>query len=751
LSKYRTFRQIDEAAEGEDRYLILSQNFRSRPEVLDSVNFLFSNIMSTEFGELDYTKEHMLRPGGSFPEGSGYETELDVLDCSAPEKAEAGRTDKNLIEARFVAGRIRQLLSGELRASDGEGGLRPVRMGDIAILLRSPGPVLQHYVRALTEQGLSWQAESAEDFFAATEVSVALSLLQIVDNPRQDVPLISALRSPVYGFTADRLAELRTGCDGDFYSALVRAAECGGQDCKAFLDELRQLRLGAGEKSSHQLIWHIYDRTHLLGIFGAMPGGEERRGNLLTLYELARRFEDAGHRGLFGFLAHLTRLRDSGVRLASAGKAGQAGGVSVMSIHRSKGLEFPVVFLCGLARRFNREDMQKPILFHPKLGVGPKGLDSERMVEYTTLPRMAVAKQLEAEMMAEELRLLYVAMTRAREKLILTHTIAQGAGDLRLLREDVDIPVEPQALSSCSCMGQWLLLAAMNRPEAGALRQAAGLWQDTSGGGFGKAWDIRLLSCAGLDCAPSKPEERAEVPAEGEGDDMLASCLAWSYPYAALAEVPSKLTATQLKGRFVDQEAAQEAKRPGPPAETLFHRPRFAAEELGLTAAQKGTALHLALQTMNFEKTDTSRAISEEIDRLVSRTLISPLQREAVDPNRLLAFFTSDLGRAVKASAKLRREFKFSLLVPASDYYPCAPREERVLLQGVIDCWFETLDGLTVLDFKTDRVTEKTVRKRAMEYRPQLAAYSRALEEITGKPVIRRVLWFFALDSAVEL
>jgi ATP-dependent helicase/nuclease subunit A len=241
------------------------------------------------------------------------------------------------------------------------------------------------------------------------------------------------------------------------------------------------------------------------------------------------------------------------------------------------------------------------------------------------------------------------------------------------------------------------------------------------------------------------------MPMQGQWDDTLAERLAWKNPHAALADVPSKITATQLKGRFVDEEAAQGTETPKPRSAMSFHRPRFAAEEFGLTAAQKGIALHLALQYMDFEKTSTETEIAGEIDRLVTRTLLTPQQGESVEVRKLLAFFTSDLGREVKHSPTLRREFKFSLLIPCSEYYPDVEEEERLLLQGVIDCWFETENGLTVVDFKTDRVTQETLPDRAEKYRPQIMAYSRALEEITGKPVTRRALWFFALNRAVEL
>ena len=471
LGKYRAFADYTQAAEGEERRLILSRNFRSRPEVLEGANFVFRSVMSADFGEMDYTADEALYPGAPFPPDGRYAVELDAVDASA--EGEEEKTARDLIEARFAAKRIRALVDGGFPVSDGEGGERPVRPADIVILLRSPNTVLHHYARALGERDIPWEAEGGGDFFAATEVNVALSLLQIVDNPRQDVPLISVLRSPVYGFSADRLAELRAASpDTDFYAALTAD---GGEDSRAFLTELDELRFGAGELSSHELLWQLYDRTNLLGVFGAMERGEERQSNLLTLAELARRFEGAGHKGLFGFLSYLTRLRENGAKLALPAPGREGGGVRILSIHKSKGLEFPVVLLCGLARRLNREDMSRPILFHPKLGVGPKRLDVERGMEYPTLARRAVARKLELEMMAEELRLLYVAMTRAKEKLILSVALTGGARDLEKLAPDAACPVEPQVLAGCQSVGQWVLLPALARPDGEVLRRAAGV------------------------------------------------------------------------------------------------------------------------------------------------------------------------------------------------------------------------------------------------------------------------------------
>ncbi|WP_302496011.1 helicase-exonuclease AddAB subunit AddA [uncultured Flavonifractor sp.] len=748
LGKYRSFKPYTEAGEGEERRVILSRNFRSRPEVLEGCNDLFRAVMSVPFGEMEYSDDQALYPGAPFQPDSTYCVELDALDGDIDGEEGAEKVSRDLLEARFAARRIRDLLDQNFPVSDGEGGTRPVRPSDIVILLRSPNTVLRHYARALGERDILWEAEGGGDFFGSTEISVALSLLQIVDNPRQDVALISVLRSPVYGFSADRLAQIRSASpDTDFYAAL---AADDGEDSKAFLAELDDLRFGSGDMSSHQLLWHIYDRTNLLGIFGAMEEGETRQGNLLALAELARQFEGAGHKGLFRFLTYLTRLRENGNTLTPPAPGRTGGGVRIMSIHKSKGLEFPVVLLCGLARRLNREDMSRPILFHPKLGVGPKGLDVERGIEYPTLARMAVARQLEREMMAEELRLLYVAMTRAKEKLILSVALTGGGKDLEKLAGDAGDPVDPQVLLACQSVGQWVLLHALCRPEAGALRRAAGQDVAVLDTSFGPAWDIRFVD--GMPLAQTPPRRwiaPQRGPEEEEAGEDLTDLLRWTYPHEAEVDIPSKLTATQLKGRALDEEAAEEAPRP---ARSLsFGRPRFAAEEMGLTAAQRGTALHQVLQYIDFEKAETVEGVQAEIARLVEEQYITPQQGEAVDPAPIAAFFRSDLGQELLSSVSLRREFKFSILEPASRYYPQAGEGEQVLLQGVVDCWFETLEGITVVDFKTDRVTKRTVAERAEHYRPQLEAYSRALAEITGKQVIRRVLWFFALNQSVDL
>ena len=779
LDKYRRFPDGDRAAEGEARKRVLSRNFRSRPQVLEGCNDLFRSIMSTEFGELDYSDDQALVPGKEFlpaePDRLGgtagesgpagcpgstdrpcrgpdpYALELDAIDLSFLGDQEGEKDDKNRLEARFAARRIRELLDTPLMVEEGK-GLRPLRPSDVMILLRSPGPVLHYYLQALNEEGIPWAADGGEDFFETTEVNVALAILQIVDNPRQDVPLIAALRSPVYGFSGDKLALLRADCKGeDFYTALVRAAQKGDRECQDFLDSLEELRFDAGDRTCRQLMWHVYEKTNLLGVFGAMEGGGERQSNLLALYALAGQMEDSGCRTLFQFLLRLNRLRNSDVRLRGAAGNGREGeGVSVLSIHRSKGLEKPVVLVCGLTRRVNRDSLMRPVLFHPELGVGPRGLDRARMVEYPTLARRAVARQVERELLAEELRLLYVAMTRAREKLILTAALSEGASILDRLGES--LPISPLSLEQQQSVGAWVLLHALTRPEGEGLRALAGLAEmDQGTRPTGPAWDIRWVDGTDLGEERKADGSYTDLPQENPCDDGLTARLAWTYPHMAAASLPSKLTATQIKGRALDREAAEDAAptaRQGQP----ITRPSFIAEKRGLTPAQRGTALHLAMQYLPLDGDGSPEAVAAELDRLTELGFLTSLQREAVEPERLSAFLTSPLGRAMGlAGERCRREFKFSVLDSALNYFPDGKGEE-VLLQGVIDAWFEGEDGsIVVVDFKSDRIRPGGERERAGEYRPQLNAYSLALSAILGRPVNRQVLWFFATDTAVEL
>lgn len=747
LEKYSRYLPFDQAQPGQGRTVLLSQNFRSRPEVLEGTNFIFRNIMTRTAGELDYTEAEALRPGrADLVPDERYRVELNCVDLEGlTEDEERGRAAKDVVEARAVARRIRRLLAEGLPIGD-----RPVRPEDIVILLRSRGPVMRHYTAALDEEGIPWSAEGGREFFGTTEISVAVSLLQIVDNPRQDVPLLAVLRSPLFAFAPDRLAALRAGEKGAVYDAVARAAGAGETDCVQFLSLLDELRDLAAEESSHRLLWYVYDRTGLPAVFGAMPDGTRRRANLMALYDEACRFESGGHRGLMAFLLHLARMADNGVAVPVAGTAG--GGVRILSIHKSKGLEFPVVFLCGLERQFNERDSSAPVLFHPELGLGPKCIDRTRMLRYTTIARDGVALRLRRQLRAEEMRLLYVAMTRAEHKLILFAAVNGRMNSLSALAARAQCPPPPRQVADANSMAEWVLSPALCRPDSEPLWAKLEGDRPAPAGDLGYPWDMNLLPGEEYETARSGG---AVSQAESLGGfvlpEDLEERLTWRYPHSASADIPSKLTATQLKGREKDREAAEEAVELHPAApEVVLRRPVFESQR-PLTAAQRGTALHMVMQYLDYRKTESREQVEGEIARLVAGQYITPQQGETVDPEAVLGFFHSDLGRRLLAAPRMEREFKFSMLAPASDYYPQGEPGETVLLQGVVDCWFEDRDGgITVVDFKTDRVTDRTVEARAEEYRPQLEVYTRALNEIVGEPVRRRCLWFFAVGREIS-
>ena len=741
LEKYRTYLDAEDAAPGQPRRRVLSRNFRSRREVLDAANFVFTAIMSREMGELDYTEEQYLHFGAAYyPDAPERETEFHYLSVEdTPEQ----RFDRAEAEARFTARRIRQLLDGGFPVRGGDGELRPVEPEDIVILMRSPSARLAVFTAALEREGIPCDGGESEDFFSAMEIAVVLSLLEIVDNPRQDVPLIAVLRSPLVGMSADRLAEIRAlQPEGDYYEALCRDE---GEDAQAFLSLLRELRHASREMAADKLLWYCYDRCRVEAIFGAMADGAQRQARLTALYDYVRRLVQSGRTGLFDCVSHLRRLLENGDAPAiTAARA--SGGVRIMSVHKSKGLEFPVVVLADLNRSFNRQDLDRPVLVHPQLGVGAERVETERRIRYDTVSKSALALTLEREAKAEELRILYVAMTRAQEKLMMVCSRKNPEKHLRELAALTELPVPPEAVSSANCPGDWLLLTLLNTFQASELHGFAGVRpSELTEAPAGVT--VRLHRIGG------EETEGAASPAEedtGESPDTTpdTASLGFVYGHRAATVTPSKVTATQLKGRAIDEEIA-EGTLPRR-RESAPERPRFLQEKRGLTGAERGTAMHLVMQFLPLDTAAEPWAVAEVIDGLRRRRLLTPEQAAALDVPALVRFLASPLAERIRNAPRLWREYRFALLTDAGIYDGDAAGEE-MLLQGVADCVFETESGLAVVDFKTDRVQTAEVQQRAEVYRAQLDAYAGALSRILERPVTERILYFFACGEEISL
>ena len=745
LQHYNTWPPLAAADEHESAKLLLSRNFRSRREVLEATNFVFRNVLSREMGELDYGEDEMLRPGASYAESSVCGAEFHLLDL--PTQTGEHRVRASEAEAAFVADYIRNMLSSEFPVQDDKTReLRPVREEDIVILMRSPSTRLLDYRRALESRGIRCAADAGEDFFASMEIAVLFSFLQVIDNPRQDVPLIAVLRSPLFGFVPDELAALRSQQrTGDFYDALLL-----GEDghSRAFLAVLRSLRDSAAHLSVRELLSEIYRKCNVLGVFGAMHRGAERKENLLAFLELSEDFARTGRQGLFDFVRTLREQLASG-EAAAMQTTHASSGVRIMSIHKSKGLEFPVVILSDLARRFSNMDFQSSVLVHPQLGLGPVCVDARRHIQYPTIARQALERTLRREAKAEELRVLYVAMTRAKEKLVMVHTQANAGGRVADLIALSDCPVLPEAVDSGKCMGDWIMLPLLQRSEAGALRAFAG--QNSEGRFFTEETPWTVCVHDGLQfAAPAQQSDAAAEERAPQREELPAdfAALSYRYPYAEQTAFPAKLTATQLKGRAIDEEISENTTLP--PRLRNLCKPKFLAGKTVLTGAERGTALHLVMQDLDFFCEPNEQSVRAQIEAMRAQRKLTDEQAKAADVHAIVRFLWSDLAARIRKSEEVEREYRFSLLRPVRDF-SSLDADDSVLLQGVVDCFFEEDGELVVVDFKTDHVSRAQLDERAEHYRPQLEAYSMALTRVMGKKVKEKVLYFFSAGEEVRL
>ena len=724
IGKYERFAGAP-APEGLPRRVFLRESFRSRPEVVAAVNSVFSCLMSRGLGELDYDERAKLVAALPY-EGSVPLPELCALSMPGAED-DAERPDKVAFEARYAARRMRELVeSGTMLTSPGDS--RPLGYGDIAVLLRSANVSGSVWRRELAAAGVPVEAGQTQGFFESGEIEVTLSLLSLIDNPRQDVQLVSVLRSALFGFTPDELTAIRLADrDGELWDALRTRAQ-DDEKCRRFIETIEALRDFARESELTELISELYSRLDCYAICAALPDGEHRAARLHRLFELAGEFESGAWKGLRRFNEWIASMREAGREPALPGESG-SGAVKIMSIHQSKGLEFPVVFIGDTARLFNEMDLRSTVLVHPELGLGPMVTDTELGVEYPTIARRAVAHRLRREQLSEELRLLYVAMTRARERLIITCTLPDAEKKLDKLSLSASTPMPAEALAGMRSFSDWLLTAAL----------ADG----------GETIELKTVELDG-----EKERTRRWTQSRKEPDDNvpgtkpdLAARYAWRYGHAQSVPLPSKVTATELKSLpEPDPESAELIERAARP----FRMPDLSGAERKLTAAERGTATHLALRYIDLAAVHSAADAREAINALVYSGRLSEREAGAVDAQSIFALASSELGARMCAATQIWREFSFSLLRPAGELFAGAGDDE-ILLQGVVDCCFVENGELVIVDYKTDTVSYAAAEERATLYREQLGAYAWAMERITSLPVKERVVYFLHARRAVRL
>ena len=766
LEKYQSFSRDEKAVQ---RCIDLGRNFRSVPVVLDAVNAVFSRAMTAEAAGMDYGEREKLYAGRQAPDDErwiGGPVEVDIVPTPSDEEDDDGSTAFEK-ECRFIAGRIGELLASGRMAARKDGTLEPLSYRHIVVLLRSMAGKADVLIQALQEGGIPSYAEQSGGYFAAVEVQVMLALLRCIDNPEQDLAMAAVLRSPLVGLDETALAGVRLAGDGTLWQnlpAFVASLPDGvdeKEDLQQFMAAFDSWRTYSRRHGVAELLQRLYDDTAYVDFVGAMPGGDVRQANLKALYDRARQYEEAGFRGLFRYLQLMDKMKEDGLDLAPAKVVSEKEDVvRIMSIHKSKGLEFPVVFVADMGKAFNRRDTQDQILFHNRLGIGLKQYDPEWRMSYPTLIWSGIAAQLRWEGTAEEERILYVAMTRARDQLILTGHSSHIDRDWQRWTSHLN-PAQAKSYFD------WVMPAALApfgaKADADYARPGAA-WQDA-------VWQVRIAKAvpAGtVEEGAYDGEPRLEALRRGDltgtpVPSWLDEQLSWQYAYPQAVRTAAKFSVSEVKRRYqelhsdeLQDEAALSVPAaavipPAPGEDDAFAAlpPWLAGEEAAVSGAQRGMALHKALQYITPAADQTTATLRREIDAFVRQGLLSREEAKLVYVPVLAAFCQSDIGRRMAESPELHREYPFTVLLAGGDPLPETETGEQILIQGVIDCLFREDDAWILVDYKSDRLErEDAFRKR---YAVQLALYKRAVEQITGRLVSETYIYSLHLQKEIRI
>ncbi len=724
--------------EGDMQRIDLHKNFRSRKEVIDSVNAVFGQIMTASLGGVSYDAQAALYAGADYPENTALTTEVLVVDGKVEE------------EARAIAGRIRALIR-DFRVTDpATGKLRDVRYRDIVILTRSVKGYADVMMEVLDQEGIPAVSGTKEGYFSTQEIGVLLDYLRVLNNRKQDIPLAAALASPIAGCGAEDLAAVRIAYpEAPFHEAAVLYAQ-QGEDASVreklahFFQVLDSLRERVPYTPMHELLMAVLSETGYGDYAAAMPGGEQRKANIEMLVEKARTFESTSYQGLFHFVRYMEQIQKYDVDYGEAGvEDGQSDAVRMMTIHKSKGLEFPVVFVAGLGKMFNQQDARSKAVLHPKLGIGLDWVDLEAHTRMATLAKKVMQKEEALETLGEELRILYVAMTRAKEKMILTGTmksIPKKMEQYRLACMQKEKTISFGRLSRACGYWDWLIPALLRlgddapfvlsvvAPGELAKKDAREEWKSRFSKSMFEKWDDGKIY-----------DEKAKAFFEEQ--------FTYRYPYREGQNQKMKYTVSELKKRPHLQEGGEEA------GELLYQEPEVVPllprfldpQQESLDGARKGTVYHRALELFDFQREyPTPESVGEALESFAAQGKMTREEAAAVHIPDIWAFLQSLLGRRMRqaaASGRLWREQPFVLGVEADK------GTDWVFIQGIIDVFFEEEDALVLLDYKTDRVLEG--KELAERYHAQLDYYGRALEQITGKRVKERWIYSFALGEEI--
>ena len=750
MEKYRTYKNEDDSTSCR---IDLHKNFRSREQVLGSVNYLFRQIMTEGLGGIEYDSDAALYPGAVFekrPQGEAFlETEFLLLDAQTQTKQET--------EARLIGRRIREIVGKEEVLDKETGAYRPAKYGDIVILLRTVSGWAETFGEILGDMGIPCFTGFQKGYFSAAEVRTVLAYLQILDNPVQDIPLASVLRSAIGGLTDEELAVIRSSFKERHFYDCVQAYRvygdnkelCGKLD--RFFEVFERLRTKCAHTPVHLLIWEMLEVTGYGAYAQALPAGSQRKANLDMLIEKAISYESTSYRGLYHFVRYIENLKKYEVDYGEANAGTEADNtVRIMSIHKSKGLEFPIVFVSGLGKQFNESDVRSKVVMHPEFGLACDCVDTKLRTRQPSILKKTIQKKTAAENLGEELRVLYVALTRAKEKLILTGCVSDAQSKLN--RWQTASLYEGEALTysdltSASTYLDWIVPALLHKMKNGVLPEESHfsmqlLCEEEEA--VQETWQrsdeaIRLAQLMNLPVQECFDEETRVY---------LDSVFEAVYPYEADAQIVGKLSVSELKklSYVPEEEDAQEMYRP----ETVIPLlPEFREKKQTLHGAKRGTAYHTFMENLDYSKKDE---LEIQLEELISCGKMSEEEGKTLCLNDIRTFLETESGKRMERAALsgcLRRERPFVLGIPADHIREEWDPQETVLVQGIIDAYFIEDGQITVLDYKTDRVMSS--EELVMRYHAQLDYYALALERLTGCHIKDKIIYSFHLGEDIIL
>ncbi len=779
LEKYSTYAlKSVQNVESKGIKIQLFKNFRSRRNVLEVTNQIFENIMSEKLGNVEYNNEEYLNYGADYPkpeENINMEgiAELNIIDLKEKEdedeeQEETERIENSVLEARFVAKKIQALLNSDYQVYDKKVGYRKIRAKDICVLLRATSVLAPIYEKEISELNIPVFSDSSNTYLESMEVETIMSLLKVIDNPMQDIPLVTVLRSNIFGFTDNDLIEIRL-CDKkcSFYESMLKARISVNSNLRHKIDEtidkIEKWKKEEKYTPLNEFIWKLYLETGFLNYVSLLPNGNLRQANLKMLFEKAKQYEKASFKGLFNFINFIDKVKTNSGDLSSAKIIGENDDVvRIMSIHKSKGLEFPVVFLSSTGRKFNLRDLNTPILLHQDMGFGPQYIDSEKKIEYSTLAKEAIRIAAKKETISEEMRVLYVALTRAKEKLIITgiskdaeKALNEKEKMLSMVRRNdayqldlenmqgAKIPslkIHENIVGKYTSYLDWLELVYQYNKE----KEIDSILSLNI---YDKRDLVEKLQKEDLENFDTEKiiKQKAEKVKASELMKEIEKKLEWKYIYMESSKIPTKTSVTKLKELEMDNdidELIDLARNKGKEHMGLTAKPKFMEEVQKLTAAQKGTLIHLCIQKLD-EKIEYSRDdIKEFIEDLCKRNIISEIEAQSINIDILYKYTKSELWQELKNAKEIHKEAPFYINVPASKIYDEAEKSEMILVQGIIDLYYISKEGkLILVDFKTDYVPNGDVSKLEEKYAVQLELYKNALEGVTGKKVDKAMIW----------